>query len=130
MKDYPNKSGMRALEFHVLILPDSTEQVTAGGIILTDDKAERDAWAQVKGTIVSVGGNAFEEWAGDERQALVPGARVFYSKYEGTLIQGSDGEEYRLCFDKMIGAIILNELAAPVHLVHGRTKGGMAGAAQ
>jgi|TARA_R100000656_G_scaffold19339_1_gene17627 co-chaperonin GroES (HSP10) len=129
MSEYQNTSGLRAVEYRVLIKPDSTEEVTAGGIILTDDNAERNSWAQVKGTIASIGGSAFEDWDPVERGALQPGARVYYSKYEGVLIQGADGEEYRLCNDKMIGAIILNELAAPVHLVHARTKGGMAGAA-
>jgi|ETNvirnome_2_300_1030623.scaffolds.fasta_scaffold02144_3 co-chaperonin GroES (HSP10) len=118
-----NTSGMRALEYRVLILPDSTEEITEGGIIKPQSTAESDSWAQVKGTIISVGGKAFEDWAPEERHALQPGARVYYSKYEGVLIQGADGEEYRLCDDKRIGAIILNELAAPVRLVHGRAKG-------
>lgn len=128
MSKYENTSGLRAVEYRVLIKPDSTEEVTAGGIIKPQDVTERDSWAQVKGTIASVGGSAFEDWAPDERDALRQGARVYYSKYEGVLIQGADGDEYRLISDKQIGAVILNERAAPIHLVHARTKGGMAGA--
>ena len=124
-KPIENTSGLRALEYKVLLLPDSLEEVTAGGIILTDQKIEQDSWAQVKGTIVSIGGRAFDDWSGDERASLKPGARVYYSKYEGVLVHGADGEEYRLIQDKGIGAIVLNEDAAPIHLVQGRKVGGV-----
>lgn len=126
-KPIENTSGLRALEYKVLLLPDSMEEVTAGGIILTDQKIEQDSWAQVKGTIVSIGGIAFTnpDWCPEERKLLKPGARVYYSKYEGVLVQGADGEEYRLVQDKTISAIVLNEGAAPIHMVHGRKTGGV-----
>lgn len=125
-KPIENTSGLRALEYKVLLLPDTVEEITAGGIIKPQSTAEQDSWAQVKGTVVSVGGKAFDDWSPDERGILKPGARVYYSKYEGVLVQGADGEEYRLIQDKGIGAIVLNEDAAPVHMVHGRKLGGVA----
>lgn len=127
-KPIENTSGLRALEYKVLLLPDSVEEVTAGGIIKLQSTAEQDSWAQVKGTIVSVGGKAFDDWSPDERAALNPGARVYYSKYEGVLVQGADGEEYRLIQDKGIGAIVQDEGAAPIHMVHGRKVGGVGAA--
>jgi len=124
-----NTSGLQALEYKVLILPDGIEQRTAGGILLPDATHDSDKYAQIKGTIISVGGKAFGDWPEDERDKLTPGARVYYSIYEGVNVQGADGKDYKLCNDKDIAALVTNELAAPVHMVKGRSKGGVGKAA-
>jgi co-chaperonin GroES (HSP10) len=128
-----NTSGLRAVEYKVLIKPDiiieNEDKKSAGGIIMPDATVESDQAAQVKGTIISVGGSAFTDWDPDERKMLKQGARVYYSIYEGVKLQGADGGEYRLCNDKNILAVVLDEHAAPVHIVKGRNKGSLGAAA-
>ena len=121
---YKNKSGISPVEFKVLIRPDSVEKITAGGVHLTPKKSEMDQWAQVKGTLVAFGGAAFRDpFTEDERAVLVPGARVYYDKYRGIMLEGADGQEYRLIVDKEIGAIIDNEMAVPIS--RGRSRAGL-----
>lgn len=116
-----NPSGIKPVEFKVLILPAPVEQRTVGGIIIPDDPHERDQWAQVKGTLAAKGGRAFEDWPEDDQPYI--GSLVYFRKYEGILIMGADGKEYRLCTDKDIGAVVEDEKAfGPAR---GRTKGGL-----
>ena len=99
-----NGSGIQPVEYKVRILPDDTEKVTTGGIHIPEQLHERHEWAQVKGTLVAKGGNAFEDW-NDEPEMEI-GASVYFAKYQGILIPGNDGNEYRLCNDKDIGALV------------------------
>jgi chaperonin GroES len=100
---YINLSGISPVEFKVLVLIDETEKVTKGGIILTSDHKERADMAQVKGTLIAVGGNAFQVWAGDVPK---PGDRVMIAKYAGLVAEGNDGRMYRLASDKDIAAVL------------------------
>ena len=118
-----NESGIRPVEYKILVLPDPIEEKTAGGIFKPDQTHERESWAQVKGTLVAAGGRAFEDFPEDERGNLAPGARVYFAKYQGILIEGADGKEYRLCNDKDIGGVIDNEQAVPY--VVGRDRSGL-----
>lgn len=98
-----NASGIQPLEFKVLILPDDTEKVTPGGIIKPDVLHERHEWAQVRGTLIAKGARAFEDWGTD---AVAVGANVYFAKYQGILVPGDDGKEYRLCNDKDVAALV------------------------
>ena len=120
-----NEAGIRPLEFRVLVKPDQTEQVTQGGIYIPDNTHEREGFAQVKGTLVAYGDSAFQDWSEQERTDLQPGARVYYSKYQGIMVNGADGDDYRLMNDKDIGAIIQTESAGASTILKGRTKGGL-----
>lgn len=97
-----NASGITPLEFKVLILPDDVDKVSAGGIYMPDIRHEREEWAQVRGTLVATGGRAFEDWP----DAPSVGAEVYFAKYQGILVPGDDGKEYRLCNDKDVGALV------------------------
>lgn len=121
-----NKSGLRPIEYKVLVKPDPVENKTAGGIIIPDETNERQNWAQVKGTLIARGDSAFKDYSLEEQRAAKPGARVYYDKYEGARIKGADGEEYALLNDKNIGAVIMDEGAA--NDVVGRRKGGLSAA--
>ncbi len=121
--EFENKSGIVPVEFKVLIQPDSMEKKTEGGIIRPDILQDREGWAQVKGTLVARGSRAFEDFGRGENKALVPGVRVYFRKYEGILMEGADGSEYRLCNDKDIGAIVTDEAALPS--VAGRNRAGL-----
>lgn len=97
-----NRSGIVPLEFKVLILPDEVEKMSAGGIYMPDTRHEREEWAQVRGRLVAAGGRAFEDWP----DAPNVGAQVYFAKYQGIVVPGGDGKEYRLCNDKDVGALV------------------------
>lgn len=98
-----NTSGLQPVEYKILIAPDVVEEVSAGGIVLAGKTTEREAMAQVKGTLVAVGGNAFEDWKGNIPQV---GDVIWFAKYAGYVVKGADGKDYRLANDKDCSAII------------------------
>lgn len=98
-----NTSGLAPVEYKVLIQPEDVEKVSAGGIVMATTTTERDRMAQVKGVLVAVGGNAFEDWAEPVPKV---GDSVYYAKYAGIMVKGEDGQEMRLANDKDITAII------------------------
>jgi len=97
-----NKSGILPVEFKILIEPEIVEEKTAGGIILAPKTKDMEQMAQVKGRLIAIGGNAFEDWKDKPKI----GDRVYFGKYAGYIVKGNDGKEYRLCNDKDICAII------------------------
>jgi chaperonin GroES len=101
-----NKSGIQPVEYKVLIKPEQIEEKTASGIILTAQTKEKDQMAQVKGVLVAIGGNAFEDWMSPRPEI---GNTIYFGKYAGFVVNGIDGEEYRLCNDKDICGIIVKE---------------------
>lgn len=97
-----NESKIRPVEYKVLIEPEIVEEKTTGGIILTPTTKDREQMAQVRGLLIAIGGNAFEDW---ENKPKI-GDKVYFGKYAGYIVKGNDGKEYRLCNDKDICAII------------------------
>lgn len=100
---YINLSGISPVEYKILVQIEETETVTKGGIILTHDHKERADMAQVKGTLIAVGGNAFEDFRGSIPQ---PGDKVMIAKYAGLVSDGNDGRKYRICSDKDVAAVL------------------------
>ena len=98
-----NGSGLQPCEFKVLIEPEITETVSAGGIVLVDKTTEKEKMAQVRGRLIAVGGNAFEDW---REPVPKPGDRIWFSKYAGYNVKGADGKDFRLCNDKDVAAIV------------------------
>lgn len=97
----------RPAEYKVLVLPDKIEEITKSGIVIPKDATDKEQMAQVLATIISVGGNAFEDWI-EKPQA---GDRVTTAKYagvsmKGSLLDKSDENEYRIINDKDITGII------------------------
>lgn len=99
-----NESGMQPVEFKVLIEPEEVEQKTSSGIVLAVATTEKEKMAQVKGKLIAVGGNAFQDW---EEPLPKVGDHVWFAKFAGYVIKGSDGKEYRLANDKDISAVLL-----------------------
>lgn len=99
-----NRSGIQPLDLRVLVLPDSAETVSKGGIILPASATDQEKFAMQKGTLVSVGENAWEEAASRSShfRKPEPGARVLIGKYAGVRIKGLDGVEYLLMNDEDI----------------------------
>lgn len=100
-----NTSGLHPVEYKILIEPEQIEKKTESGIILTDKVTDREKMAQVRGKLIAIGGNAFEDW-----QEPIPkvGDTVSYAKYAGLIVEGIDEKEYRLANDKDITAIVVS----------------------
>lgn len=102
-----NAAEIYPVDYKVLVKLDPVEQKSAGGIVLSVGGAtEREQMAQVRGTLIARGGNAFQDWKGTRPE---PGVRVMLAKYAGLFCEGYDGEEYRLCNDKDVAAILGQE---------------------
>jgi co-chaperonin GroES (HSP10) len=98
-----NNSGLVPCEYKILIDPEEVDQVSAGGIVLATMTTEKEKQAQVRGRLIAVGGNAFEDW--NEPIPKV-GDHIWYAKYAGLVVKGDDGKEYRLANDKDCAAIV------------------------
>jgi co-chaperonin GroES (HSP10) len=112
-----NTSGMQPVEYKILIAPEDVAETDeriksakAAGIVMVDKTTDREAMAQVKGTLIAVGGNAFEDWKGMTPEV---GDVIYFAKYAGYVIKGADGKEYRLANDKDCSAIIQRKEGAP-----------------
>ena len=101
-----NTSGIIPLDQRVLVLPDPAEQ-KIGSIILPEDTQEKAKFAQVKGTLIASGANAWAE-AKTTADFVAPntGTRVLFAKYGGVLVKGADGTEYRLMNDEDVTAVL------------------------
>lgn len=97
-----NASGIKPVEFKVLVKPDKVEEKTKGGIFIPDAVNERHQMAECKGLLVEAGGRAFEDWPDGPK----PGQRVLMAKYAGIVTKGQDGEEYRVANDKDVCAVL------------------------
>lgn len=111
MPKIKNTSGLRPIEYKVLIKPDDVsdtdpilKKAKESGFILAP--TEHEEAAQVKGTLVDAGGRAFVDF-GDPSPKV--GDRIYFAKYSGLIIKGDDGEEYRLMNDKDIAAIVVEQ---------------------
>lgn len=101
-----NESGIYPVEYKVLVLLDKVEEKTEGGIIYPEDTRDREEWASQRGTLIAVGGNAFE----DVKEPIPkPGDRIYAARYAGNNVTGEDGKEYQLMTDKELIAIIEEE---------------------
>lgn len=94
-------SGIRALEYKVLVFPDPIERQSPGGIAYPENEIERMERAQTEGVIVNFGEDAFSDWRGKPRS----GDRVIFALYAGQMVDGNDKKRYRLIRDKDIVAI-------------------------
>jgi co-chaperonin GroES (HSP10) len=99
-----NTSGLVPVEYKILIEPEEVEQKSTGGIILAPTTTEKEKMAQVRGRLIAVGGNAFEDWLPPIPKV---GDQVWYAKYAGYVVKGKDDKEYRLANDKDCAAIVV-----------------------
>jgi chaperonin GroES len=102
-----NKSGIQPVELKVLVLPDPIEEKTSGGLFVPDTVRDKESRAQVKATLIAIGGNAFDDW---KDPIPSPGDRIYMGKYAGIKdIVGKDGRIYNLIRDNDILALITEE---------------------
>jgi chaperonin GroES len=102
-----NKSGFVPIDLRVLVRPDKVETKTAGGIYIPPSTVESKEHAVDKGMLVAVGVNAWSE-ASRANGFVAPraGDRVAFAKYGGRLIEGVDGEKYRIMNDEDVIAVL------------------------
>lgn len=104
-----NTSGITPLDVRVLVKPDAAKD-KVGSILLPEAVKEQDKFAQMKGTLVAVGANAWcEAKAGAGFVAPEPGARVLIAKYGGIVVKGDDGDDYRIMNDSDVTGILGDE---------------------
>lgn len=101
-----NTSGIQPLDQRVLVLPDPADK-KVGSIIIPDSTREQEKYAQVKGTLIASGANAWAEAkASAHFSAPSAGARIMFAKYGGIVVKGADGTDYRLMNDEDITATL------------------------
>lgn len=105
-----NTSGIRPMEYNVLVLPLDVEEKTTGGIFLPDEVREKEKFGRMEGTLVAKSpmAFAFDEWPDGEEKPPI-GSRVLFSRYQATEITGRDGKKYWLMKDKSIAGIMTDE---------------------
>ena len=80
----------------VLVTPEKVAEKTNGGLFLPDAARNAKEQAQIFGTVVSVGKNAFKAFD-DGHQWCEVGDKIAFAKYGGFVIQDPDtGELFRL----------------------------------
>jgi len=89
-----NTSGIKPVNCNVLVMPDKVED-KIGGLYIPDDVKEKEQHRQTKGVIVGLCDDAFQEMTVRPR----PGDRVYFARFEGSEVEGNDGEKYRLLKD-------------------------------
>ncbi len=90
--------GVVAMDLRVIVKPDVPKEKTSGGIIIPESKKDQERYGATKGTVISIGENAFTE-AGATMTAPVAGDRVMFGKYAGTRFEGVDGDDYIIMND-------------------------------
>ena len=103
-----NDTGIEPVEYRCVVRLDTLkdddgEQKSAGGIIIPQDRTDRDQTAYTKATLLAHGGNAFSDWKG-----LIPqvGDRVMVAKYAGITREADPTDLIRLVTDKEILAVL------------------------
>jgi len=97
---------IRPTEFKVLIKPDKVEGQTTGGLYLPDSARDKQQFSVDRGEVISFGDGFFNELPGPRPKV---GDRVIFNRYAGSLItvdEGKGRQDYRLCNDKDICAIL------------------------
>ena len=88
-----NKSGIRPVRYSIIVQPDVIPEKTVAGVYKTEQTQQLEQNAQVKGTMVAVSDMAFTQsgFSDEEKMLLIPGARVYFARYEGIEFEGADG---------------------------------------
>ncbi len=100
-------SGINPIVYNVVVKPEKVADRTAGGILIPDAARERGQYGEHKGVLVAISPMAFSfvEWPDDAPKPQI-GQRVIFVKYAGTLVQGEDGEDYRVMNDKDVLGVL------------------------
>lgn len=102
-----NKSGIRPIEYNILVAPKEIERKTKGGLLLAETTIEKEEFGRTEGLIVDVSPMAFTfaDWPADAPKPRI-GDRVMFSKYQAQSVKGRDGKDYWIIKDKSLMAVI------------------------
>ena len=90
------------LRYVAMIKPQRVEGMSEGGLFLPESVRQREQVAIDRGTLVAHG-QGF--WEGQQGRKPEIGESVLFDRYAGSLIK-IDGQDYRLCNDDKIIAIL------------------------
>lgn len=92
-----NKSGFRATGHRLLLLADTVEEVTSGGIILHKKAVKAEQDMAVVATVVEIG---FDAWCDKTTDFCEVGDKVLIGQYVGKFHESPvDGKTYRFVSD-------------------------------
>ena len=102
-----NGSGLRPVEYKVIVLPEEAERTTKGGLLLAETTIEKNEFGRTEGVLVAVSPMAFkfEDWPDDAPTPAV-GDRVMFSRYNAHEFTGRDGRKYWIMNDKAVMAVM------------------------
>ncbi len=103
-----NDTGIEPTDYNCVVRLDTLkdddgDQVSDGGIIIPQERTDRDQMAYTKATLLEAGGNAFNDWTGC---IPVPGDKIMVSKYAGITREADPTDLIRVLKDKEILAVL------------------------
>jgi chaperonin GroES len=101
-----NDSGLKPMEYNVVVEMDPVEERTESGLYLPPSKVDRDKLATEEGTLVALSPHAFTyaEWPTGASPPAV-GDRVLIARYAGAIHERA-GKTFRVLKDKDIVAVV------------------------
>lgn len=102
------KLGIKPAGYRLIVRPDKIEEISDGGIFLNvDEKLEKAA--QIKGTLISIGDQAWKDLV-DGTPWAKEGDKILYARYAGKNITDPlTDEDYLIINDKDLVAVIVEE---------------------
>ena len=98
------KLYMKPLGNRIIIEQDKIEETTESGIIIKRDREEAEQANVIRGTVVAVGEDAWDQWPS---QWAKVGDRVYFAKFAGKILPDPvTGESYLVMNDVDIVALI------------------------
>lgn len=92
-----NKSGFRATGHRILLVPETVEETSSGGIVLVQKTVHAEKQIAVTATVLEIGPDAWVDKSTDYCQV---GDKVLIGQYVGKFhISPKDGKEYRFISD-------------------------------
>ena len=106
-----NNTGLKPTDYNCVVRLDTLkdddgDQRSEGGIIIPQERSDRDQMAYTKATLLEAGGNAFNDWNGC---IPVPGDKIMVSKYAGITREADPLDLIRVVKDKEILAVLTRE---------------------
>lgn len=111
-----NTSGVYPIRDLILVKSEEDVSSYKGTIIIPQGAEEKERMAQIYGLIVAMGQTcyAFEREQYKIEMGIKPGDRVQFAKYQGLVIKGKDGIQYRMLRDDDIMAKVDNDVKKEV----------------
>ena len=105
-----NDTGIKPLDYNVVVRLDTLkdddgDQKSAGGIIIPQERTDRDQMAYTVATLLEGGPNAFKDF-GDPMLQPQPGDKVMVAKYAGITREADPTDLIRVMKDKEILAVL------------------------